>query len=108
MYNPGFTLNDTEAPVWLIFDYAAPAGGSIEVTSNAGTPGLAMTAEYNDGSGLFSFVEIGTASETFNAFTTEVFTLPASTDRVRIGWRQTGFVLNFPWEIRVDAVGLCQ
>ena len=109
-FNPGFVLNDLEAPVWLIFDYSGSASGDINVTSNAGTPGLSMTVEYADAAGSFGAINsqaIGTAGESFNTFTTETFTLPGvTTDRVRVGWRQTGFVINFPWEIRVDAVTL--
>ena len=110
-FNPGFVLNDTEAPIWIICDFAATASGTIDVTSNAGTPGLTMTAEYGDpAGGPFDFVTIGTAAETFNSFSTESFAIPAgvAANRVRIGWRQTGFVINFPWEVRIDAIQLCQ
>lgn len=44
-YTPGFTINNDEAPVWLIFDYAATASNEVQVTSQAGTPGLEMTVE---------------------------------------------------------------
>jgi len=111
-YNPGFVLNDLEAPVWLILDYTGTAGGSVDVTSNAGTPGLTMTVEYADAAGSFGAVNsqmLGTAAESFNSFTTESFPLAGvTTNRVRVGWRQTGFIINFPWEVRVDSVGLCQ
>lgn len=105
-YNPGFTINNQEAPVWVILDYAAAASGSIDVTSQAGTPGLEIAVEYNDGSG---FVEIGRIAESFNSFTTETFSLGGvSTSQVRVGWRQAGFIINFPWRVDIDAVGLCQ
>lgn len=106
-YNPGFVINNQEAPVWLIFDYADTASGSVEVVSAAGTPGLEMTAEYNDGTG---FVVIGTAAESFGQMTTNVFALPAgvSVDQIRIGWRRIGFTINFPWQVNIDAVSLCQ
>ena len=112
LFNPGFTLNDLEAPVWLIFDYAATGSGEVQVTSNAGTPGLTMTVEYADAAGSFGAIDsqsLGTAAESFNSFTTETFSLAGiTTDRIRVGWRQTGFIINFPWEVRVDSVGLCQ
>ena len=36
-------------------------------------------------SGISNYVQVGTGDV-----------------RSRIGWRQTGFTLNFPWEIRLD------
>ena len=43
LFNPGFILNSTEAPVWLIFDAAlssdSPNSLEIAVESQAGTPG---------------------------------------------------------------------
>lgn len=105
-YNPGFVLNNLEAPVWVILDFANAATGFVEVTSQAGTPGLEMTIEYFDGN---QFQVVGTASESFNSFSTETFPLGGvSADRIRVGWRQAGFVINFPWQVDIDAVLLCQ
>lgn len=107
-YNPGFTISNIEAPVWLIFDYAAAASGGVDVTSFAGTPGLTMTVEYSIDGGA-NYVEIGTAGESFNTASTETFSLGGvSTDKIRVGWRRTGFTINFPWEVSIDAVNLCQ
>ena len=107
-YNPGFTISNTEAPVWLIFDYAAAAAGGVDVTSFAGTPGLTMTVEYSIDGGA-NYVEIGTAGESFNTASTETFSLGGvSTDKIRVGWRRTGFTINFPWEVNIDAVNLCE
>ena len=44
-FNPGFTINNTEAPVWLVFDANAPNATDISVTSTAGTPGIGVRAE---------------------------------------------------------------
>ena len=54
---------------------------------------------------------IGTAPETFNVDTVETFPV-VSADHIdaaggtmsRLGWRQTGFIINFPWEARIDQV----
>ena len=103
-YNPGFVINNTEAPVWLVFDYAAASSGSVQVTSQAGTPNLEIAVEYWDGS---MYVEIGPRIlESFGSYTTESFSLGGvSADRIRVGWRKAGFTINFPWQVDVDAVG---
>jgi len=112
IYNPGFTINSTEAPVWLIFD--ANIGGSpnhsFRIESQAGTPGLTYTIEaFNFTSN--SFEVIGTQMESFNTDSVESYSLTAvhfdgnGDVRSRLGWRQTGFTINFPWEARVDQVG---
>ena len=115
-FNPGFTLNSTEAPVWLIFDAELPdanaASVDILLESNAGTPGLSLTTEaWNFTTSEFD--EIDVQNEGFNADTVRTFPLTTSIHveagtgavRTRAGWRQIGFVLNFPWEVRVDQVG---
>ena len=110
-YNPGFTLNNLEAPVWLIFDAVAPTATDFRVESNAGTPGLTYTIEaFNWGTN--SFDVIGTEGESFNSDTISETPIvaadhidPAGNVRGRVGWRQTGFVINFPWEVRVDQAG---
>jgi len=112
IYNPGFTINSTEAPVWLIFD--ANVGGSpnhdFRIESQAGTPGLTYTFEaFNFNAGIFEVV--ATQTESFNTDTVESHALTADhfdgngDVRSRVGWRQTGFTINFPWEARVDQVG---
>ena len=109
-FNPGFTLNDSEAPVWL--EVETTVTGEISefvVESSASTPGLELTAEaYNTVSGAFEV--IGTAAESNGEDTVEVFTLDGDVvgvdgvARGRVGWRQTGFVLQFPWTVDVDFV----
>lgn len=107
-YIPGFVIGAFEAPVWLIFEYDAAAAGSVEVISNAGTPGLEMTVEYSLDNGA-TYTAFGTATESFNATTTNTFDLGGvSSDFIRVGWRRVGFTINFPWQVNVDAVNLCQ
>ena len=110
LYNPGFTINSTEAPVWLIFDAIAPTANEFFVESQAGTLGLTYTVEAFDFT-TQSFTVIGTQPEVFNS--DQVVAFPVSAEHIdtggevqtRVGWRQTGFTLNFPWEVRVDQVG---
>ena len=114
-FNPGFTLNDKEAPVWLEFernlgdpqdvDYLR-----IQLESNAGTPGLTKTTEvWNWTTGSYDLVD--QSAETFgNDSTVSADLTPLIADyvspkgvvRFRTGWRQTGFIINFPWVISVD------
>lgn len=110
-FNPGFTINNTEAPVWLIFDGNASAATEFFVESQAGTPGLTLTIEAFAWA-TSSYDELGSLDETFN--TDSVFAVPVTAAdhvdsdgsvRGRVGWRQTGFTINFPWEVRVDNVG---
>ena len=122
-------MNDTEAPVWLIFDGHVgnvPLGNKFDdpeivtfvVESQAGTPGLELTVE------MFNWITnqwdvIGVDDESFNSDKFRHFNLSElrhlyvkegvrSEDgrvRARLGWRQTGFIINFPWNVRVDQVG---
>jgi len=115
--NPGFTLNNAEAPAWLIFDgtLSTDSPSSLEVIreSQAGTPGLTVTTEAWNFT-TSSFDEVDVTDEIFNMDSIVTVDLTAaigdyvegSTGDVqsRIGWRQTGFTLNFPWEARVDHV----
>ena len=107
--NPGFTLNSSEAPVWVEFFGTAGGALSIEVESQAGTPGLTYTTEAWNWS-TSSYEEIGTQVEAFNNDQVGSFAMiPNHIDsdgsvRTRVGWRQTGFTLNFPWEVRIDQV----
>ena len=112
---PGFTLNPNEPPVWLIFEGTSPnldpSSFSVSIESQANTPGISLTVE------AFNFVgqtyeQIGGADVEFNS--DSVFSVPLlNTDDyidtdggilTRVGYRQTGFVLLFPWEVKVDSV----
>ena len=111
-YNPGFTLNSNEAPVWLEFVSMVEVGFEYQlaIESNANTPGLTYTVEARNYANGGNFEVIGTAAESFSADSTEFFGLTLEQidsngeSEVRVGWRSTGFTLLFPWEVRVDAV----
>ena len=114
-FNPGFTINETEAPVWLIFDAAlasdSPSSLEIAVESQAGTPGLTGTLEaFNWNTSAYEIVDASATSFNTDAVVSVDLSsgisdfVQAGTGaiRSRIGWRQTGFTINFPWEVRLD------
>ncbi len=115
LFNPGFTINSNEAPVWLIFDAALPSDNpsslQIVMESQAGTPGLTGTMEaWNWQTSAYDEVDVNSA--TFNSDTVITVELSGNINdyvqiasgavRTRIGWRKTGFTINYPWEIRLD------
>ena len=113
-FNPGFTINNQEAPVWLEFTANNPNATDVSVTSTAGTPGIGIRAEcLNWTTGMY--VQVGAQEdETFNVQTKHTFgpidaaCIDGSGNvKWRIGWRKKGFTINFPWLISVDATGAC-
>ena len=112
----GFTLSSSEAPIWIFADLTLPFVPellSFEVESQANTPGLTKTTEmFNFTTGVFDVLD--TTSESFN--TDSIVNVDLTDDiglyvegnsnaaLARIGWRQTGFTLVFPWEARIDHV----
>ena len=115
LFNPGFVLNSDEAPVWLIFDatLSGDSPNSLEITaeSQAGTPGLTGTFEaWNWNSSAYEIIDVSPTSFNSDAVVTVDLTSGISdyvqtgtgAVRSRIGWRQTGFTINFPWEVRLD------
>lgn len=109
-WNPGFVLGSLEAPVWLDFEGNCPDAIDFLVESQSGTPGLSYTVEaFNYTIGAFE--EIGVQDENPNTDVTTTFAITSDhidddgSVRARVGWRKTGFTVNFPWEVRVDRVG---
>ena len=116
-YNPGITLAPTEPPVWLIFGGTLPSdlptSLSVTLEASANTPGLTQTIEmFNWGTGQYEEVDASGAS--FNVDSTVTVDVSASilnyvefgtgAVRSRIGWRQTGIILLFPWTVCIDQV----
>ena len=116
-FNPGFTVNSAEAPVWLIFNGTLPSDRPVDLEivmeSNAGTPGLTGTLEaWNWSQGTYDVVNVSDAN--FNNDTVVTVDLsPGISDyaqagtgaiRTRVGWRKTGFTFNYPWEVRLDQI----
>jgi len=111
--NPGFTINSTEAPVWLIFDANlstdTPTSLSLQYEAQAGTPGLTGTLEsWNFTNGVYDILDEtdpvfnNDSVVTANALVADHVEPGTAAVRTRLGWRQTGFTINFPWEIQVD------
>ena len=113
-FNPGFTLTNLEAPLWLEFFAVAPSAANFRVESSASTPGLIYTVE------AFNFVTnsydvIGTEIEDFGMDQLVEFVIDVNEHidvngdvRSRVGWRQDNFILNFPWTVNVDQMGWTQ
>ena len=113
-FTPGFILNSAEAPVWLIFDAVANDPAELLVESSANTPGLASTVEAFNWS-TSSYDVIGVTPESFNSDATNEYEIDPEVHvdaggevRSRVGWRQVGFTLLFPWQVRVDQVAWVQ
>ena len=113
-FNPGLRLNSDEAPVSLEFDghweFNLFGQQEISILSQAGTPGLTLTVEEWNWS-TSSYEIVGAENESFNTYSAKKFPTsghqspsPDYGVRMRIGWRQTGFTLNFPWEVRIERV----
>lgn len=110
-FNPGFTLNTTEAPIWLEFFARASEATSFRIESSAGTPGLVYEVEaWNWNSSAYDV--IGSKDESFATDAVTDYQIVAADHidgngnvRSRIGWRRIGFVVNFPWTVNVDQAG---
>ena len=114
VFQPGFVLNASEAPVWLFMEANLPfepVALNIDIESRANTPGLTSTTEvFNFSTGGLDVVD--TTDESFN--TDSVVTVDLTADiadyvqpnsnavLIRVGWRKTGFTILFPWEVSVD------
>ena len=94
--------------MWLIFDGNGATATNFQVESTAGTPGIEYTVEaFNWVTGTYDVV--GTQVEGFNVDQLQQFAITPADHvdtngdlRSRVGWRQVGFVLNFPWQVRID------
>ncbi len=100
-FNPGFTINSAEAPVWLIFDATLPSDNpaSLEIVmeSQAGTPGLTSTLEaWNWNRVAYDVVDVSDARFNSDAIITVDLSSGISdyaqagtgAVRTRVGWRE--------------------
>ena len=114
-YNPGFTLNNSESPVWTEFttvvsDPANTQEMTISLETNTSTPGLSMMVEvFDQQNNNYQIVE-ALGSHAFGTQTTSItLTNPdylnaAGELKTRVGFRQTGFTIQFPWTVGYDLV----
>jgi hypothetical protein len=115
--NPGITLNSSEPPVWVEFEFTLPSNNPqtalFKFESRASTPGLRQTIEvYSWFSDEFWQLDVRDAS--FNEDSTFVINLITDTFsyidpdtgrvRIRVGWKAQGLVLQYPWEIGIDEI----
>jgi len=126
-FQNGFVLNSAEFPLSLVFEGTLPAKSLLtdsidfNIESNAITPGLTQYLElFNYSTNSHEFFG-GGRTPSFNVDTIETIELPAESIqdyldpfveqgslganvRARVSWRQTGFILVFPWGANVDHV----
>ena len=116
-FNPGFTLNGNEFPVWIVFssDLSTndPSTFEVLVESSANTPSISKSIEaFNFLTGQYEIVSQN--SESFNTDSVVSVDLSGETSKylseangavsLRCGWRQTGFTILFPWTVSIDHV----
>ncbi len=92
-FNPGFTLNSMEAPVWMIFDANlstdSPNSLSLQIEAQAGTPGLTATTEaWNWNTSTFDVVDVSATSFNNDTVITPVLT---PSDHVKSGTANVRF-----------------
>ena len=114
-FTPGFTLSSLEAPVWIVFDGTigtTPGSLNFDVESSATTPGLTTTVDIWNWSSN-EYAQLDSYSMSFNNDVTYTMAIAGDVNdfvdgtgavRSRVGTRQTGFVINYPWEVRFDCV----
>ena len=114
--SPGFVLHNLEAPVWLVVESKVDNNINslqMRMESNAGTPGLTHTIEaWNWITESYDVVNV--LGETFNVDSVTTVDLDGGLNeyvrevcqrvRARVGWRATGFTINFPWQVRIDQI----
>lgn len=112
VFQPGFTIAPSEAPIWLIFESTnAQTVTSFLLESHANTPGLEFVLEaWNWNSN--SYEPIGTGTESFGSDDVFVFPIDEKNHvslggnvRSRVGWSRTGFTVTFPWQVKIDQAG---
>ncbi len=90
---------------------ASPSSLNLVVEASAGTPGLTATTEaFNWNTGVYDVVDVSTASFPSDAVVNinlssgigNFVQQGSGAVRTRIGWRKTGFTINYPWEVRLD------
>ncbi len=79
--------------------------------SQAGTPNLTVTIEvWNWTQAAYDVVDVSAASFNQDSIITVDLSLGISdyaqagtgAVRTRVGWRKTGLIINYPWEVRLD------
>ena len=109
------TLSAMESPVWIdltgVSTFTNPSSLGFSIESAANTPNIRQVIElFNYSTNEFEVVDDRLTSFSTDASATvqldqdmENFVESATGEvETRVGWRQNGFVLLFPWEVRID------
>ena len=115
-FNPGFTLNSTEPPVWIEFAGIStnpdPSMFNFTLEARANTPNIVQLTELlNVNTGQWETLDTRNAS--FNVDSVVTVTATGDVSRfinsadnnivlARGSWRANGFVLLFPWLISIN------
>ena len=112
VFQPGFTLNSTESPVWLLVNAIIPATASeatLQIEASANTPNIIQVVDaFNFASGQFEQVSEEAVSFNFDSvievdLDVSTYVQAGSGDILnRVGYRTGGFTLLFPWNIAMD------
>lgn len=116
VYQPGFTINNTESPVWLEFEttFTEPTGILVvAMEDQVSSVNLLRTIELMNWN-TNSFEEVSAENSSLNQDTSLLLNVSADdfveqgTGRVvtRVGWRANGFLLNFPWTVSLDQLSM--
>ena len=116
-FTSGLTINSAEPPVWIEFEGTLPSDSptslSVTLEAQAGTTGLTQTIEmFNWNTGQYEQVDAQSASWNEDSIVTVELTffisdfVQGGTGAVetRVGWNDTGPILNYPWTICIDQV----
>jgi len=112
VFQPGFTLNSTEPPIWLLANTVVPSLDTeltLQIEANANTPNISQVVEAFDFS-TGQFVQVGQQNLSFNfdaVIDIDVdfasFVQAGTGDVLnRVGYRSNGFTLLFPWTVSID------
>jgi hypothetical protein len=114
-FSAGPILLPNDAPIWLVFDGVVSSDAlselQIVLESQASTTGLTATAEaWNWNTNSYDVVDQSAA--TFNIDSVRTIDISdnigqyrqvgSGAVRVRLGWRQTGPIFVFPWNVKID------
>lgn len=112
-YKPGFTLNNSEPPVWLEFETTLSNSSTsmlvVSIEDQASSVNLLRTIELMDWN-TGSFSPVSSEDSPFNQ--DAVLLLNVSVGdfvqsgtglvKTKVSWKANGFVLNFPWTVSID------
>jgi hypothetical protein len=115
-YNPGFTLNPMEPPVWTEFQGTLPTDEPLTLAflleAHANTPGLVQTIEiFNYDTNSYEEINLGLATTSDSTVVVAAegnvrrfVETDSANVRARIAWKAPGLVSLFPWTVSMDQV----